>query len=95
MVGPHCLLFGPDAIVRGLAVLLPGVDGEGGAADGQQDAAESEKIGVGDHRSVFPPMWWIAQAPSRRRAVRWSNWLMSMSGAKLVVTKIGMLRLVR
>jgi hypothetical protein len=38
-------------------VLLPGVDGEAGTGEGQQDAAEGEHVGVGDHRSVLPPMW--------------------------------------
>ena len=34
-VGPHGLLFGPDAVVYGLHMLLPGVDGEAGAREGE------------------------------------------------------------
>ena len=95
VIGPHGLLFGPDAVGDGLHVFLPGVPAQAGAGHGEENADEEEHVGVGDHRRVLPPMWCTAQAPSRRRAVRWSNWLMSMSGARLVVTKIGMLRDVR
>lgn len=38
VIGPHGLLFGPDALGDGLHVLLPGVDGEGGSRDGEEDA---------------------------------------------------------
>ena len=56
VVGPACLLFGTDAVVYGLHVLLPGVDGEAGARDGEEDAEQGEHVGVGDHRRVLPPM---------------------------------------
>ncbi|MCB0134697.1 MAG: hypothetical protein KDD75_06270 [Caldilineaceae bacterium] len=35
VIGPHGLLFGPDALGDGLHVLLPGVPGEAGAGEGE------------------------------------------------------------
>lgn len=40
VVGPHGLLFGPDAVGDGLHVFLPGVPAQTGAGEGDEDAEE-------------------------------------------------------
>lgn len=95
VICPHGLFFGLAALVEGLVVLLPGVDGEDAGGDGEEDAEEGKEVEVGDHRRIFPAMWMAAQAERMRRAVRWWNWSDSSWGLRLVVTKMGMLRLVR